>query len=230
MTRMIEFFAYHVRRRLVAYRGRRDARLVRQMNPGLPVCSRLLTECGEPLRPAHEDYTNRISSPDMAASLELASFLNALAEVRGPKRLLDLGSGFSSYVFRRWAAKAGVAVTVFSVDDDPVWLERTRSFLAEHHLDDDNLMVWTEFRDRKEEPFDFIFHDLGDMDLRAEGLPSVIRLMHSQSVVILDDMHKPAYRESVAREVRRAALRLLSLRAYTLDSRGRFAEMMVRGS
>jgi hypothetical protein len=49
------------------------------------------------------------------------------------KRLLDLGSGFSSYVLRAYAAGVPGAVG-WSVDDDPAWLEKTRAFLVSEGL------------------------------------------------------------------------------------------------
>jgi hypothetical protein len=48
----------------------------------------------------HAAYIREVSSPEMAMSLELAHFLLGWCLWKQPKHLLDLGSGFSSYVFR----------------------------------------------------------------------------------------------------------------------------------
>jgi len=52
------------------------------------------------IKSEHKVYIEHISSPEMAMSLELAYFIMNYCIEYKPKRLLDLGSGFSSFVFR----------------------------------------------------------------------------------------------------------------------------------
>ena len=51
-----------------------------------------------------------------------------------PRIILDLGSGFSSAVFRLYMAQQNVQTTVYSVDDDPLWLNKTRDSLKANNL------------------------------------------------------------------------------------------------
>jgi hypothetical protein len=64
----------------------------------------------------------------MSVSVELAVFLDVLCRLIEPDRILDLGSGFSSFVLRRHLASRDVGVhsVIWSIDDSPEWLEQTR--------------------------------------------------------------------------------------------------------
>jgi hypothetical protein len=66
-----------------------------------------------------KEYVTYVSRPDMAISRELAVFLYSLCESIRPQYILDMGSldmgsGFSSYVFRLYQANAREAVSVTS--------------------------------------------------------------------------------------------------------------------
>ena len=71
-----------------------------------------------------------------------------------PTRVLDLGSGFSSLALRHYAASAGHAVSVVSVDDNPRWLDTTRDYLEEHGYSAGELRPWSEFAEAPGEPFE----------------------------------------------------------------------------
>ncbi|MDP2727812.1 MAG: hypothetical protein Q8P59_09750, partial [Dehalococcoidia bacterium] len=72
----------------------------------------LARECREKLLPYYGQYTSRVSIDYMAVSLELSAFLMVLCERFRPSSILDLGSGFSSFVFRYYASKATPKPTV----------------------------------------------------------------------------------------------------------------------
>jgi hypothetical protein len=55
------------------------------------------------LKPYYSEYVNHISSPEMAASMELAGFMYTLCKANQYKKVLDLGSGLSSFIFRLYA-------------------------------------------------------------------------------------------------------------------------------
>jgi hypothetical protein len=59
--------------------------------------------------------------------------------------VLALGSGFSSYVLRRYAAQDNRGV-VTSVDDSAEWLSVTKNFLLDHGLSTENLIDLKTFR------------------------------------------------------------------------------------
>jgi predicted O-methyltransferase YrrM len=174
------------------------------------------------LAPLHRTYTREVSAPDMAISLATAAFLRAYCERMRPRRILDLGSGFSSYVFRSFVAarRQGVA---YSVDSSSSWLDRTRAFLAEHHLSTEDLIHCADDLDGLPPgAFDLVFHDLGLVKLRSLSLPAAIaRVRPDTGVLILDDMHKKAYASSVHQVLRSRPHRYLSLAVYTRDQYGR---------
>ena len=51
------------------------------------------------LKPFYEEYIQIVSTPDMAISLETACFLFIFSDLISASKILDLGSGFSSFVF-----------------------------------------------------------------------------------------------------------------------------------
>ena len=53
----------------------------------------ILEENSKKLKPYYIEYVKNVSSPEMAASLELATFMYTLCHVKQYKRLLDMGSG-----------------------------------------------------------------------------------------------------------------------------------------
>ena len=183
----------------------------------------------EQLEPAYERYVNGVSTRDMAVSWETACLIYALAGVLRPREILDLGSGFSSYVLRTYATRAEHECQVTSVDDDRHWLKQTENHLAQHGLPTDRVLHWDEFRHAPTAGrFDLVFHDLGNMDTRAIALPTVLQTLTQTGVLVLDDMHKRHYRQKAERYVGSQGWRLLSARTQTLDPFGRYSKIALR--
>ncbi len=175
----------------------------------------------------YERYVTSVSTRLMGVSFETATLLGVLCEVLGPKRVLDLGSGFSSYVFRSYATQRP-GTTVVSVDDDDHWLDRTAAYLRQNKLSTQGLISWETFGADRHEAFDLIFHDLGAMTLRAQSLAKVLDLACEKpgAVVILDDVHKRVYRPVVDNELRQRRCKWFDLAPYTRDEFGRYAMMV----
>ena len=207
----------------------RDAQRFSEVFPEFSNYRRLKKAHEQKLMPAYEAYIGGISSEDMAASMETAVFLFTLAFVKQPSQILDLGSGFSSFVFRLYAKEAGDGVAVFSVDDNQEWLSKTRSFLVACDLETTHLLDWRAFSQSKTGRFDLIFHDLGSMELRAETLPHVLDLSLPEGAIVLDDMHSEYYRPIALKIVEESGFSLYSARKYTLDRFGRFSEVAIQG-
>jgi hypothetical protein len=105
-------------------RGFLDLERLRRRFPWALELPRLASAWEEELRGPHHDYTCKVSDQIFAISLRLATTMLALCDVAKPARLLDTGSGFSSYALRLWATRNGGEVT--SLDHDPDWLVRTK--------------------------------------------------------------------------------------------------------
>jgi predicted O-methyltransferase YrrM len=159
----------------------------------------------------------------MAASLELSVLLTSLCRILHPWRVVDLGSGFSSYVLRLYAAQAKPSPEVWSVDDSAEWLNKTREYLSALGLSTANLGTWEDFAASGQSGFDLILHDLGNMETRAGALPRVIELGRPGAMIVLDDVHKGTYRRAACAALRRRRLPCWSLRSFTLDRFGRYA-------
>jgi len=189
-----------------------------QFAEGLPMATNKLSK-------AYMEYTGRVSSPDMAISIEAAAFLWVLCENLQPNSILDLGSGFSSFVFRSYASTR--SATIRTVDDDPRWLERTTEFLSAHRLPTENMTIWGEAALKSTDLFDLIFYDLGGMDTRAREFPILLQQVAHKTVLVLDDMHKEEYIPAVEQELRAGRWRYFDAGLYTMDHYGRFCGVVL---
>ena len=182
-----------------------------------------LRQSEQELRVAHSEYTSTVSSVDMAASLQCCGLLRALLTTLRPEKVLNLGSGFSSYVLRRYGPDVG-SHHIVCVDDDEDWLELTRNYLQGRQLDTVNTLSWTEFAlHHAREEFDLVFYDLGRMPTRTLILPlATTWVRETTGLLILDDVHKPAYREAVSKSLN-GICTIDDISDLTTDELGRFA-------
>jgi predicted O-methyltransferase YrrM len=224
----------HLNRPILEFYTRRDAQRLAELFEELRNYRSLLAAGIPDMKHAYGKYVAAFSTPEMAVSLETSLFVYVLAKATRARRILDLGSGFSSYVLRLYSVDAGSDIVVYSVDDDKGWLARTREFLSLSRLREDLLLDWQAFQQVTGVRFDLIFHDLGNMTLRAQSLPFVISLLDPRGVLVLDDMHKTGtglevgYPRLARRTVRQAGLSILSARQYTLDRYKRYCEIALR--
>ena len=181
------------------------------------------------MRAAFIEYTDTVSYEGMPISFESACFLWSLCEALKPERILDMGSGFSSFVFRRYQVTAGLKPEIWSVDESAEWLEKTGEYLRSHGLSDQDLYTWDAFQSLQPPKFDLIFHDLGYMNERPDILERLLTLKKEDGVIIVDDFQNPVYRAEIDRRFRRhERLESHSLRWLTLDKFLRYC-LLVRG-
>jgi len=183
-----------------------------------------LAQIADELRAGYETYVRDVSTADMAVSLETACLLRLLCEGLEPQRVLDLGSGFSSFTLRSYQPARGRPATC-SVDDSPEWLQRTQDYLDEQGVPTNDLWTWRDFRAAGHAPFDLVFYDLGRMNLRREALRQALSLGRG-GVVLLDDMHKHEYAQEAYSVLAELGCTWFNLRALTLDERGRFSVLV----
>lgn len=213
-------FGERVDRLKVAAKGRIDARALTRRHESLVPRVDEWATLSETLRPVYDDYVRNVSDAEWSVSLQTATYLFHLCRATSPARLLDTGSGFSSYVFRLYATEAE-SVTVVSADDDEEWLDRTRVFLRQRGLSTDGLVAWPP-DDLAAGRFDLVFHDLAYSSVRVDTLPLVLRAVRrGGGIVVLDDAHH--YGERIFADGRAAGLDLYSLRVRTVDGFGRYA-------
>jgi len=181
-----------------------------------------LDKIAQEYRTLHAAYTTSVSDTLNAISLRQVALLAFLIRTRPVSRVLDTGSGFSSFVLGN-EAKRKENVTHFAVEDNEFWRGRTKEFLHENNLPPENVISWKAFQaDSSLCDFDLVFHDLGNMTTRILSLSQIEPRLSSQGWLILDDMHKPTYCPHALRmlDERWIAQSLVEL---TLDAVGRFA-------
>jgi predicted O-methyltransferase YrrM len=178
------------------------------------------------LGPEYIEYVFAVSAPEHAVSLPLASFLLTACQTVEPASAADLGSGFSSFVLRTFAAGRNSTIRVVSADDDAAWLAKTAAFLSSSGLSADNLVPWGDFA-AAEELFELVLYDLGHWQRRFEALPQAVASVAPGGLLILDDLHIRPYREAVEHVLDSAGLRAHDLTPYTGDEYGRFSWAVV---
>ncbi len=176
------------------------------------------------IKKEYEIYIRDISTPEMAISFRTAVFLLLFCEGLKPKSILDLGSGFSSFVLRSYASVKH-HVNILSVDDSREWLRHTQKFLVRFNLSTDRLILWEDFEKLPHVSYDFIFYDLGRMDLRKKSLNIVLKIGKG-GIIVLDDMHKATYAEYVHNHLSHYSYLYLDLQAFTLDKFGRYSSLL----
>jgi predicted O-methyltransferase YrrM len=179
------------------------------------------------VREQYERYVTTVSDAAHAISLELALFMLEIAVELQPKRLLDLGSGFSSYVFRTYAQASG-GCEVWSVDHDANWLEQTGQFLISCGLPTDRMMPWEAFRaglaaNGDSPGFELVLHDMETVESRIATLQHALALVQPGGAMVVDDMDVDDYREATRALVASTGASYEDVREATLDERLRYS-------
>lgn len=168
----------------------------------------------DPIKKAYIRYLTEISG--RAIAWELVEFLDQLMLWLKPERVLDLGSGFTSYFFRLYDTE------VWSVDHDPKWLEVTRELLEHYDIVDDRLLLLEEFQ--FEGMYDIIIIDTGPTEMDRVKLFGPAK-EHCSGVIVLDDINDVEL-QAVAREFFKDDV-IFDLRSDVADIYGRYAWMVV---
>lgn len=223
---LLKYAKFTVNRVYIQFVSYRDYYKLRKLLPKLFYLQKLSSSTAL-LSGSHRDYITTVSRDDMAISLEMAAFLLAICEATKPTTVADLGSGYSSLVFRTYSTNTKHPISVISVDDNEKWLAQTVRFLKKNKLPTDRLMTWSDFS-KLHKTFDLVFHDLGHMETRADVLPQVLRLVKPGGFLVLDDLHFPVYRQKVLQSLTPNSNKLLLLRRMTKDRFGRYGALWIK--
>ena len=219
-NRVRDVLVSRAERAILMKRGSADLRQLRRDLPAFPSPLDLERATAD-LSCAYEAYVSEVSTPGMAASLETSALLLALCRKVRVSSAMDLGSGFSSYVLRHWATEADCRV--FSVDDEPAWLARTRQFLVANGLAPGQLCLWPQLPNQR---FDLVFHDFANGTRREATMPRALQA--ARRFLVLDDAQHRGHRAAMAAACSDAGAHLYSLRTVTLDSMKRYAMLAMR--
>lgn len=188
-----------------------------------PDSPKSLRPLADELRPDYDDYVANVSTPDYALSLELAALLLHLVRAQRPRTIIDMGSGFSTFVFCKARRDLSLDATIISVDTDPRWAEKSLAFLGDRGLEVDQLLDADQARDALPTHADLVFHDLNGLPARPPWIPILSQMIGDGGILIIDDCHKPIYWRQCRRMTKRSGRQFASLRGWTLDHYGRFA-------
>ena len=174
-----------------------------------------------PLQLLWKNYTsNPKFDPQWAISWETAEWMLGLIQSRRPKRILDLGSGFSTVVFQYYKQYYDPSVEVTSVDHDFKWLTGTSDFLTTHRMP---LPIFKlNHHDLAQGAYDFVFVDYEHTWGLRKQLVEYFITRSSNGWIVFDDMHHPDYATEVMNVARKENLNLHKIQN-TMDSFGRFA-------
>jgi predicted O-methyltransferase YrrM len=173
------------------------------------------------IRPAYNKYVKEVSNRVMAASMECCVFLMVMCKDIKPKKVLDLGSGFSSYALRYYKNKYYKDMEVWSVDSNDKWLLKSKQFIKDYGLNTDHFYTWEEMMDI-DEKFDLVFLDIDASKNRPAYLKPVIEnFMTSDSFILLDDMHKGGLAKRFKAIMDDYMYDSIDVKNRTLDSGGR---------
>jgi hypothetical protein len=182
------------------------------------------------ITPYYRDYVSSVSSEIMAASFELSLFLLTFSKFTRPARILDFGSGFSSFILRLYSFKiTGEKPQIWTVDDSPEWLAKTSNFLKKHNIAPRTLCSMEETRNLRKNSFDLIFYDFGAFDIRISTLDFALSLLSKKGNMIIDDMHAADYAFFVKDVACQRKMDSISLRYFTHDKFNRFSYLLQYG-
>lgn len=137
---------------------------------------------------AHAEYIRTVSRAEYASSAEFNAELWRFMDARKPQTILDLGSGFTSYVTRLWAADNDAIV--WSVDDSPSWLETTTKYLQKMGVKTKTMVLWDYLQERyPDRKYDLVVYDMGVLATRLRKLREALDHVRPGGAIFCDDMN-----------------------------------------
>ena len=182
----------------------------------------------EQVKEEYKIYTSQYSSKEMAASLELSNFLLAYCIEFKPLQVVDLGSGFSSFVLRLYKKSfPELSISVYSVDDNSEWLEITKKYLDKNNLDLENILLLNDLLiSNKKNQFDLVLLDLNFIEIRKKYIQFSLELINKTGTVIIDDVHKIEFLREVKKITSHSNAKITNIKSSTKDSFGRFSMLV----
>lgn len=187
------------------------------MQPPIPTPAELNDARAE-IRSTYIDYCTTVSKRTMAMAYESCAYALCMLRRLKPVDVADFGSGYTSYVLRKYATEAEHLVNVISVDDDASWLAKTGAFLDREGLPSDGLLMWDEYL-AIDSVHDFAIYDLSGGDMRDMGMTPVAERTKRNGFVLFDDAQHDGHRASMFA----TGLTIFDAKPYTVDVVQRYA-------
>ena len=180
---------------------------------------RILTD----LRAQHLGRNNRRAQT--ALDVPAAVWLWNACQREHAARVLELGSGFSSWALRHWqhhAAASSQTPEVWTIDDEAKWLETTRLELTELAFSTEHLGAFDDLLSADcDDYFDVVFVDLDNTATRVRHANSFVSWTRPGGMLVLDDWHMAHYREPMTRRLAALGVQVEAV-PETTDEWGRY--------
>jgi predicted O-methyltransferase YrrM len=135
--------------------------------------------------------------------------------------VLDLGSGFST-----WVLRAFTRAHIVTVDHSAQWLRHTRNELHALGLPTRDMYELSDFiENHANEKFDLVFVDMGDTALRRQYFEAFLHWTAPGGLLVFDDWHMHHLREPLTIKLQQRGLSVVEI-PETLDQYGRFLAMV----
>lgn len=181
------------------------------------------------IKTKYDYYIKNISREDMAISLELSLFLWELLLQKRPKYILDLGSGFSSYIFSLYKMKYNKESVIVSIDDDKKWIDKTIDFLRNDNLDTNNVFILLDdYNFKNDSLFDFILLDLNFVEKRKNYILPCLNKLKKDGLILFDDVHKIEYGINVINRTKGKVTKLYNIENYVKDKYNRYSFLAIK--
>lgn len=173
----------------------------------------------------HAYYNKYISRSMNPISLKLADYLYDLCKKMKPKYILDSGSGFSSFVFRKYKLLVPEN-RIISIDKSEHWLNKTRQFIRDCGLIPEDTWNWNHFWPEYAYLFEFdlILEDYAFED-RGKLLDYDLKVLRPKGIIIVDDAHKSETIDLIYKASKKYKLQVGYLKNL-IDGYGRYPAVM----
>lgn len=134
---------------------------------------------------------------DIESAVWLCQACTAERDRRLPQqtRVLELGSGFSTWALRLWQQGVGKDVDIWTVDDERLWLAVTKAEItALGYRQDHFYFLHQVIEADPSELFDVVFVDMDSTATRVSMAKDIVHWTRPGGLIILDDWQMNHYR------------------------------------
>jgi hypothetical protein len=172
----------------------------------------------------YREYLKNVS--EMAPSLKTLELLLRLCTPGD--RVLDLGTGFSSYALGSYYRD--LDLEIMSVDDNAGWLAKTKEYCTDKlGIVTGRFVPWNLLDSKCIGPVDIVFMDLGTTRRRVYYYGELLeKYCDEHTFILFDDMHKKVLHHALHQELKNYTYLDIPVMDITKDEFGRYCKLITR--
>jgi hypothetical protein len=179
----------------------------------------------------YREYLKNVS--EMAPSLKTLELLLRLCT--SGAYVMDLGTGFSSYVLRQYMTD--LDINIMSIDDNAGWLGKTKDYCKsmgapeQDDLGRDGWVQWNLLPNENvgKDMVDVVFMDLGTTRRRVYYYEELLeKYCNERTFILFDDMHKKILHHALHQELKSYTYLDIPVMDITKDKFGRYCKLITR--